>query len=155
MKGHNSVEAHQIYAPPGTERDGVEVVVRHRLGSGDGNISLRDIQNMPTRSKFVFFQGFLNFLSKAPKFHSVGGGMCMLFEICEKRPFQKCMGWGGIGDHIFEYRGRPFRRFRVFRPQAAPLMRAGHQLTGLPLGAPTYCGVGAKWKEVNGCILTC
>ena len=19
----------------------------------------------------------------------------MLFEICEKRPFQKCMGWGG------------------------------------------------------------
>ena len=21
--------------------------------------------------------------------------MCMLFEICEKRPFQKCMGWGG------------------------------------------------------------
>ena len=120
-----------------------------------GHISLRDIQNMPTRSKFVFFQGFLNFLSKAPKFHSVGGGMCMLFEICEKRPFQKCMGWGGIGDHIFEYRGRPFRRFRVFRPQAAPLMRAGHQLTGLPLGAPTYCGVGAKWKEVNGCILTC
>ena len=119
------------------------------------DISLRDIQNMPTRSKFVFFQGFLNFLSKAPKFHSVGGGMCMLFEICEKRPFQKCMGWGGIGDHIFEYRGRPFRRFRVFRPQAAPLMRAGHQLTGLPLGAPTYCGVGAKWKEVNGCILTC
>ena len=110
---------------------------------------------MPTRSKFVFFQGFLNFLSKAPKFHSVGGGMCMLFEICEKRPFQKCMGWGGIGDHIFEYRGRPFRRFRVFRPQAAPLMRAGHQLTGLPLGAPTYCGVGAEWKEVNGCILTC
>ena len=22
----------------------------------------------------MFFQGFLNFLSKAPKFHSVGGG---------------------------------------------------------------------------------
>ena len=21
--------------------------------------------------------------------------MCMLFEICAKRPFQKCMGWGG------------------------------------------------------------
>ena len=21
--------------------------------------------------------------------------MCMLFEICEKRPFQKCMGWEG------------------------------------------------------------
>ena len=68
----------------------------------------------------------------------------MLFEICEKRPFQKCMGWGGIGDHIFEYRGRTFRRFRVFGPQAAPLTRAGHQLTGFPLGAPTYCGVGGK-----------
>ena len=24
-----------------------------------------------------------------------GGGMCILVEICEKRPFQKCMGWGG------------------------------------------------------------
>ena len=134
--------------------DACQCPARSSLLKG-GSMSLRDIQNMPTRSKFVFFQGFLNFLSKAPKFHSVGGGMCMLFEICEKRPFQKCMGWGGIGDHIFEYRGRPFRRFRVFRPQAAPLMRAGHQLTGLPLGAPTYCGVGAKWKEVNGCILTC
>ena len=39
--------------------------------------------------------------------------MCMLFEICEKRPFQKCMGWGGVGDYIFEYRGQTFRRFRV------------------------------------------
>ena len=26
-----------------------------------------------------------------------GGGMCMLFGIYEKRPFQKCMGWGGGG----------------------------------------------------------
>ena len=43
-----------------------------------------------------------------------GGGMCMLFEIYEKRPFPKCMGWGGgVGDHIFEYRSRIFRRFRV------------------------------------------
>ena len=24
-----------------------------------------------------------------------GGGGCILFEICEKRLFQKCMGWGG------------------------------------------------------------
>ena len=22
--------------------------------------------------------------------------MCMLFEICEKTPFQKCMAWGGV-----------------------------------------------------------
>ena len=31
--------------------------------------------------------------------------MCILFEICEKRPFQRCMGWvggGGVDDHIFE-----------------------------------------------------
>ena len=81
--------------------------------------------------------------------------MCILFEICEKRPFQKCMGWGGIGDHIFEYRGRTFRCFRVFGPQPAPLTRAGHQLIGVPLGAPTYCGVGGKGKEVSGCILMC
>ena len=58
-------------------------------------ISLGDIHNLPTRSKFALFQGFLNFLSNAPKFRSVGGeGMCVLFEICEKRAFQKCMGWG-------------------------------------------------------------
>ena len=24
-----------------------------------------------------------------------GGGYVLLFEICEKGPFQKCMGWGG------------------------------------------------------------
>ena len=28
----------------------------------------------------------------------------MLFEICEKRPFQKCMGWGGGGAHSFAHR---------------------------------------------------
>ena len=50
---------------------------------------------MPTRSKFAIFQGFLTVPSNALKFRSIGGGMCMLFEICEKRPFQKCMGWGG------------------------------------------------------------
>ena len=66
-------------------------------------ISLGDIQNVPTRSKFAIFQGFLTFWSNALKFRSIGGGMCMLFEICEKRLFQKCMGWGGVGDHIFEY----------------------------------------------------
>ena len=42
-------------------------------------ISLGDIHNMPMRSKFVFFQGFLNFLSKVPKFHSVWGGYVYTF----------------------------------------------------------------------------
>ena len=62
------------------------------------SISLGDIQNVPTRSKFAIFQGFLTFWSNALKFRPIGGGsMCILFEICEKRPFQKCMGWGGGG----------------------------------------------------------
>ena len=60
--------------------------------TGGPRISLGDIHNMPTRSKFVYSQGFLHFSSRAPKFRSVGGGMCILFEICENRPFQKCMG---------------------------------------------------------------
>ena len=61
------------------------------------NISLGDIRFMPTRSEFAIFRGFFKFWSNAPNFRSVGGGggMCMLFEICEKRLFQKCMGWGG------------------------------------------------------------
>ena len=30
--------------------------------------------------------------------------MCVLFEVCEKRPFQKGMSWGGgLGCHIFEH----------------------------------------------------
>ena len=37
-------------------------------------ISFGDIHNLPTQSKFALFHGFLNFLSNAPKFHSVGGG---------------------------------------------------------------------------------
>ena len=88
--------------------------------------SLWDIHNMPTRSKFTFFQVFLNFWSNAPKCCSLGGGgggMCMLSEICEKRPFQKCMGW--VGDHIFEYRGRTFRRFRVFWASACSAHACG------------------------------
>ena len=59
------------------------------------SISLWDIRFMPTRSVFTFFQTFLNFWRNAPKCRHLGGGMCMLFEICGKTPFQKCMGWGG------------------------------------------------------------
>ena len=57
-------------------------------------ISLGDIHCAPTRWGFPHFpRGFLNSSSDAPKYRSLwGGGMCILFEICEKRPFQKCMG---------------------------------------------------------------
>ena len=45
------------------------------------------------------FSGGFQVLVQCTKisFRRGGGGMCMLFEICEKRPFQKCMGWGGGG----------------------------------------------------------
>ena len=81
-------------------------------GGGMWGISLGDIQNVPTRSKFAIFQDFLTFWSNALNFHSVGGGMCMLFEICEKRPFQKCMGWGG-GGHSFAQRAVNGRTHRA------------------------------------------
>ena len=30
--------------------------------------------------------------------------MCILSKICEKMPFQICMGGGGVGGHISEHR---------------------------------------------------
>ena len=38
------------------------------------DISLWDIQKVPTRSKFAFRQGFLNFWSNVPKCRYLGGG---------------------------------------------------------------------------------
>ena len=60
-------------------------------------ISLGDIHCAPTRWVLAFFLDFFNFSSDVPKYRSLGGGggICILFEICVKRPFQKCMGWGG------------------------------------------------------------
>ena len=45
----------------------------------------------------MFLQGFLNFLSKAPKFHSVGGGgVCVYFlKSVRKRRFRNVWGGGG------------------------------------------------------------
>ena len=45
----------------------------------------------------------MNFWSNAQKCCLFWGGMRILLEICEKRPFQKCVGWGGGGvdGHIF------------------------------------------------------
>ena len=77
---------------------------------------LWDIRFLPTRSAFTFFQNFLNFWSNAPKCRHLGGGggMCMLFEICEKMPFQKCMGWGGgVGGHSFAHRAVNERTHRA------------------------------------------
>ena len=66
------------------------------------SISLRDIHFLPTRSKFTFFRFFSTFglmHQNVVTCGGGGGGMCMLFENCEKRPFQKCMGWWGVGGH--------------------------------------------------------
>ena len=51
------------------------------------SISLRIIQSAPTRWVLALFRGFMIFWSNAPKFRPIWGGMCILFEICEKRPF--------------------------------------------------------------------
>ena len=61
------------------------------------SISLGIIQIAPTRWVLAFFQGFMIFWSNAPKFRPIalGGGYVYTFEICEKRPFQKCMGGAG------------------------------------------------------------
>ena len=44
-----------------------------------------------------FLRGFQTFGLLRQNFVPWGGGMCILFEICEKRPFHKFMGWGGGG----------------------------------------------------------
>ena len=54
--------------------------------------------------------------------------MCILFEICEKRPSQKCMGLGGVADDIFEHRGQTFRCLHDFRPQVAAKSARKHAL---------------------------
>ena len=66
------------------------------------HISLRHSVYANTEQIHIF-PGFSQLLVQCTKMSLPWGGMCMLFEICEKRPFQKCMGWEGIGDHIFEY----------------------------------------------------
>ena len=51
------------------------------------SISLGDIQNLPTRSKFAVFRGFLNFFvhqNFVP--WGGGGGMCTLFQTYGKTP---------------------------------------------------------------------
>ena len=57
-------------------------------------ISLWDIQFLPTRSVFTFFQTFLNFWSNAPKCRHLGG-VCVCFtKSVRKRRFRN-VGLGG------------------------------------------------------------
>ena len=60
-------------------------------------ISLGDIQNLPTFWVFALFGTFYNFCFRVQTCRHLGGGMCILFEICKKTPFHKCMGFGGRG----------------------------------------------------------
>ena len=60
---------------------------------------------MPTLWVLALFGIFYKFwFHVQTRRHLGGGGMCILFEICKKTPFQKCMGWGGGGGgHIFQH----------------------------------------------------
>ena len=58
-------------------------------------ISLGDIQNLPTFWVLALFGTFYNFCFCVQTCRHLGGGMCILFEMCKKMPFQKCMGLGG------------------------------------------------------------
>ena len=66
----------------------------------DAAISLGDIQNLPTLWVLALFGSFCNFCFHVQTCRHLGGGMCILFEICKKTPFQKCMGLGGRGCHF-------------------------------------------------------
>ena len=68
------------------------MLAHYALGSP---ISLGDIHNMPTRSKFVYFQGFLRFSSRAPKFHSVGGVCVYFLKSVRKGHFRNAWVRGG------------------------------------------------------------
>ena len=63
------------------------------------HISLGDIQNLPTFWVLALFGTFYNFCFRVQTCRHLGGGggMCILFEICKKTPFQKCIGLGGRG----------------------------------------------------------
>ena len=48
------------------------------------------------KSGYIFY----NFCFNVQTCHHKGGGMCIFFDICEKRPFQKCMGGGARWSHF-------------------------------------------------------
>ena len=65
---------------------------------------------------FGVFPGVFELLVQCAKISSLWvGGMCILFEICEKRPFQKCMGGGGGSETIFlQNQGPKLDAARIF-----------------------------------------
>ena len=73
------------------------------------------------------FHGFSELLVQCAKISSLwGGGMCILFEICEKRPFQKCMGGGGSETIFLQNRG-PLLGFSAICPRS--LQRSATQVS--------------------------
>ena len=68
-------------------------------------ISLGDIRFMPTRSEFAIFRAVFKFWSNAPKFRSIGGGVCVCFlKSVRKGCFRNVWVGGGVGAHSFEHR---------------------------------------------------
>ena len=67
-----------------------------KLGFGMAYNISRDHSLCANAVVFGTFPGFYEVLVQCAKISSCwGGSMGILFEICEKRPFPKCMGWGG------------------------------------------------------------
>ena len=93
---------------------------------------------MPTRWVLVLFVGSLNFGSNAPNFRPSWGGMCILFEICEKRSFQKCMGGGGSETIFLHNRGAKLDVARIFSNLPAQLAEVCNPCFPVPGDAPTY-----------------
>ena len=60
---------------------------------------------MPTFWVLALFGIFYNFCFHVQTCRHLGGGggMCILFEICKKTPFQKCMGLGGGGGVVVTF----------------------------------------------------
>ena len=78
---------------------------------------------------------------------SLGGGMCILFEMCKKTPFQKCMGLGGRGcdfsaqhntwDSAHKHSTAPFIHFYSESLSLSALLFSGR--AGTPLGQTSPC----------------
>ena len=59
------------------------------------SISLCLIQNVPTLCVLPVFVIFPSLAPMCKHITTSEGRLCIPFEICEKRPFQKCIGWWG------------------------------------------------------------